>query len=734
MFFFLLFSLFKVDDVKVLSSSVDPELILTVAGLSAGTEITEDKIRNAIKRLYNMELFSQVSLDTIREGKRLVLYIKVEEYPKLLKLNIRGNRRIKTKDIIKKINLKEGDVLSEQKVFNAKKEIKKMYNEKGYILAEVNVERIKKDEGVILNINITEGKNVRIKDVIINGAKNIKESKIKSLMQNKPKGPWYISWIIRKGRFDRKKFKEDLKKIENFYKNHGYLDAKIKKYELKYDTAGWLTIVIDIEEGKRYYTGNIKFKGNNVFSTPQLLRRVKLKKGKPFSLKDREVSIMEIFNLYADSGYIYVQVNPWEDKRKDTIDITFEITENTPARIRRIKIKGNEITHEKVIRREIVLLPGETFNRALLIRSQRNIYNLGFFEDVKVNYETVDSLGSIDLIFEVKEKMAGQLQVGASFSPQEGVVGNVDIAHPNLFGRGQSIYLHLEKGGRRTQAQLGFTEPWLFDTPTTVGFDLYYLTRYYDFYIKKDAGGALRGAKPLILDYTKGYITLTVENVYLDTLSGIPDMGPYTVRPEDYPKRIISFRFDFIRDSRDYFINPSKGTYLMFSEEMAPRVFFADVGYHREKLDFKGYFPIFWKFVGVGKFLTGYVGGFSKYDTVPIFERFFPGGTSYDGMLRGYPDRSIGVHYKGYNVGGNVMMIVSTEIKLMISKSLAFLVFFDAGNAWESLSDVNLSDLKKGVGPGVRVEIPLLGIVGFDLGYSINNKKFEPHFQLGRTF
>ncbi len=734
-FFLVVFQRFRIDDVDIVSQNTDKSLILTVAGVSPGDEITESKIKNIIKRLYNMELFSQILVDTLRREGRLVLLIEVKEYPKVKKITIEGNRKVKEKDILKKIELKVGDILTHKKLFEIKQNIKKLYAEKGYILAKINTEVIKDKEGAELKIRIEEGKNVKIKEILIKGTERIPAPRIKRIMQNKPKGPWYISWIARKGRFDRKKFKEDLENIENLYKNEGFLDAKIVNYRLDYDTVnGWLTIIIEIEEGPRYYVGDIVFKGNTVFSDSYLMKFVSLKKGYPFSLKKREESVVQIFGVYADSGYIYMQVNPWEERHKDTVDITFEITENNPARIRRIVIKGNEITHEKVIRREILLLPGDIFNRTLLIRSQRNIYNLGFFEDVRVNYETVDTVGDIDLIFEVKEKMAGRLQAGASFSPQEGIVGNLDISHPNLFGRGQSIYLHLEKGGRKTQAQVGFTEPWLFDTPTMFGFDIYYLTRFYDFYIKKDMGVNIRSAKPLVLDYAKGYFTLTVDRVYLDTLSGVGDMGPYTVDPTLYPKDILSFKFDFIRDSRDYFINPSKGTYLMLSSELAPRILFADVGYHKERVEFKGYFPIWWKFVWSSKFIAGNVGSFCPGESPPVFTRFFPGGTSYDGMIRGYPDRSVGVNYKGYNVGGNVMFIFNSEVKLMLSKNLAFILFFDAGNAWESLRDVNLSVLKKGVGPGVRIEVPMIGVIGFDLGYGIDSKEFHPHFQIGRTF
>jgi outer membrane protein insertion porin family len=378
-------------------------------------------------------------------------------------------------------------------------------------------------------------------------------------------------------------------------------------------------------------------------------------------------------------------------------------------------------------------MPGDPFKRSEVLRSQQNIYNLGYFDDVSLDYQRLgDTAPDIDLTYKVKEKFAGNVGAGVSYSATDGIVGNVSFSHPNMFGRGQQMNVTVEYGKKVTNFQFGYTEPWLFDTPTSLGAELTWMTQAWDNFDKRDRGGDLNFSRPLPLDYSRAYLTLHGGDV---TLSDIKTGT--TANPGDtFPETTISTTLRFDRDSRDYIFNPSSGSYSSYSIELAGADVAGDVNYIRQTFESDFYYPLFWKFVLRFRGRFGIVGGWRSADTVPPYELFFPGGTG-DDAVRGYPDRSL-PNLVGANPGGLAEAIFSVEYRLKLSRSIALLAFYDAGNAWSSLRDINLSDLKRGVGAGVRLEIPMLGWLGFDLGYGFDRpgtaSKFEPHLQIGTGF
>ncbi|MEO0074232.1 MAG: BamA/TamA family outer membrane protein, partial [candidate division WOR-3 bacterium] len=454
-----------------------------------------------------------------------------------------------------------------------------------------------------------------------------------------------------------------------------------------------------------------------------------------YNSKLAQTSLSNLYGAYSEIGYIYASIVPQEELRGDTVDMCYRITESNPAIVRRVSIEGNEQTHDKVIRREISSLPGYVFKRSEVIRSQRDIFNLGFFEDVTVEHRRTDSLESIDLIYRVKEKsFFGTIGAGVSYSAQDKLTGYIELQQPNLFGRGHRVNLKLEKGGKKTNVEMGFTEPWLFDTPTSAGINLSYLTRSYDYYDKQEIGASLSFSRPLPLDYTRAYLTLRAGDAYVPPGSisrSYSPVGPFNVFRDTTHKTGFGPGITLTRDSRDYLYNPLSGSALTYGLELS----FGDIRYQRHIIDASQYFPLFWKFGLMCRTRLGYITGFSSADTVSVYDRFYPGGTGPDG-IRGYGDRSVGPRQAGFAVGGTALSIFSLEYKLRLTPQLSILAFADAGNTWNLVSQFSLSDLKRGAGIGVRIEIPMLGLIGFDLGYGFDRERpgWEPHFQLGRTF
>jgi len=721
--------------VSARAATADTLLIVRTAGLSRGQALTANALRtnleDAIRRVYGLGLFSQVEAETSRVADGVRVTFVATEFPKLKSVDYEGFRRVRRKDLDAKVKAKEGEILTDKKVFDWEQEILKLYKEKGFLLVRVANETAQPDalNQVTLTYKIDEGDPVRIRNIEIEGNDYFTDEQLEIKLTNRQKR-WY-----RKANLKEDEFVKDLDRIVDFYKQRGFIDAKVLDYDMKFD-QGWASITISVSEGTRYYFGNVAIEGDSVMKEADLRKLVRYRSGEPYNTKLAQSTLQDLFGAYSEEGYIYTQVSPVENVRSDTVDITYQISEGAPATIRLVSIEGNEQTHDNVIRREVSSLPGYTFRRSEVMRSQRDIFNLGFFDDVTIDYRRADTAGTIDLVYKVKEKsFFGTVGAGITYSATDGVTGYVELQQPNLFGRGQNANVKLERGSKKTNVQLGFTEPWLFDRPMSAGADISYYTYTYDYYDKQQLGGGLSFSRPLPLDYTRAYLALRVIDAYVPPTSIKSGYNPtdtlFSIYGDTTHKTAFRPSLTFTRDSRDYIYNALTGSSTTYQFDFSV----GDISFHRHVFDMSQYFPLFWKFGLMGRTRLGYITGFTAADRIPIYERFTPGGTGVDGV-RGYGEKSIGPKSSGYAIGGRAEAIFSLEYKLRVSRQLSFLAFADAGNAWNSIDQFSLSDLKRGAGVGVRLEIPMLGLIGFDFGYGFDkeNPGWEPHFQVGRTF
>jgi outer membrane protein insertion porin family len=705
---------------------VESLVVVRSSGLAVGDELTRDNLAAAVRRVFATGLFAEVAADTELVADGVRIRFRVREHPRLRPrgVNFVGNHKVRTRELSSNIAATDRILLTDRQIFDWSRKVTDLYRDRGYFLVKLTNQRSPPDTAGLAELTffIEEGDRVRLREIRLNGAKSVSVRSLRRRLKNKT----YL-WPFRKGLFNDEEFKKDLERITDLYKEKGYLDAKVLNYELRPDSG---LVEIDVSEGMKYYLGDVRFEGESLFARDELSAALRIRPGAVYNQKRVQQSLTDIQGLYSEQGYIYATVVPTDSIRRDTVDMAIRIAEGMPARVRLVNVEGNDRTREKVIRREIVSMPGSTFKRSEVIRSQQNVFNLGFFEDIQLDYKRVsDTTPDIDLTYRVKEKFAGTIGAGVSYSGSDGIVGYVELTQPNLFGRAQQLHVKFEKGGSKQNFELGFTEPWLFDTPTSAGITLFHLTTNYDNYDRRDRGGELSGSRPLPLDYTRGYVTFRVGDAL------ISNSTRSDVKNDSAPKLTIASTFRFTRDSRDYVFNPSAGSFHSYSLELAGGILGGQVHYNKHILETNMYWPLFWKFVLRGRARFGYVSGYTRRDTVPIYSRFYPGGTGEDGV-RGYPDRSLGIRSGGYGTGGRSEALFSLEYRLKLSRGLTALAFLDAGNAWESLTRVNLSQLKRGVGAGVRLEIPMLGWLGFDLGYGFDQDqpgtaKLQPHFQIG---
>ncbi|MGB7055520.1 MAG: outer membrane protein assembly factor BamA, partial [bacterium] len=612
MLLFFLLS-YTIVDVEVDAKWTDRQLVIQSSGIRPGETFEDNLIPEALNNLAKLRLFNFIAIDTSIVGDGIFIRVIVEEAPFLKGVpEFIGNKKMKDRDLSKKIEFRPGQVLNDRTIFEARTKILQLYKEKHFYQTEVRdsviADTLNKAKAFFI---INEGIQPRIGKIIFNGNNSIPDNKLKGKMDTKEIG------FLRSGKLTEEKLAEDMEKIAAFYKDNGFLDVTVEQPTIEV-VGDRFTIAIDVQENQKYYVGDITFEGNTLFSDAYLAALMKLQKDEIYNLANAEESMQNLYTVYADEGYIYCSIVPVENVRDSIIDIVYTFKESSPANINLVTITGNFRTREKVIRRELVTIPGQRYRRSDVIRSQREVFNLGFFEDIQVMPGTPDDSGNIDIIYNVKEKEGvGTFGGGIAYSAQDLMTGYIELSHPNLFGRGQRMYTKFELGGRLTNFQIGFTEPWFLDTRTSAGVDIYYVNRLYEYYTKRDIGFATRISMPFYLDYTRfsyGFRTERTQILDISRSYTAPETG-YSLYEDTIPKWTIANSFTITRDSRDYIFNASSGSYISLGAEFAKKFLFANVDYNRYTLDARAYFPLFWKVVLMTRLSTGVV---TSVDEVPI--------------------------------------------------------------------------------------------------------------------
>ena len=719
------------------NQNVDQASIVNASQLAVGDSVDADGLSSALRKVYALGYFKDVKLRTDSTALGSDLTFVVAEKPLVERVEFLGNEKISTQDLEDTLTVRPGSMLDRKIISQNAALIRSLYLEKGYSDATVRDTLIESGSKYSLRYIIDEGRKVRVKKIVFTGNPSLKGRNIISAMTTKQRG-WTLLWKAipwyRKGAFSQDTLADDLARVERYCQNYGFIEAKAVLDSVSYnDDRDRVTAFINLTEGTKYRVGQLTFEGNEKIPTPKLKRALALKPGQTYSADQADKTLENLYAIYTEEGFIYCRVVP-EPSLHDTLaDMRYSILENNPAHIRQVIIAGNTKTRDKVIRRQLKVLPGDLFRRSLVIRSQREVFSLGYFEDVQIGSQPADTNGNIDLIFTVKEKQVGQFQVGTTYGATDGLAGFVQIGMPNLFGRGQEINFKTEFSSRKFNLDLGFTEPWLFDTPTSAGIDLYRTTYSYTNYDEERIGGGLRLGRPIPwLDYTRGYWQYNLERLDLYNPSSSLEA---TINSQTWPRISSSTGLSLVRDSRDRPFNAANGSRTMLSAKFCGGILQGQVDYQKYTGEYRYYHPLFWKLAAMGRVRAGVVDGYSNPNTVPISEKFFVGGAGEDGV-RGYPDRSISTSY-----GGRVMAVSNLELRYGINPSIYTMLFLDAGNSWLSTKDIR-AKAYKGLGAGIRMEIPMIGILGFDWAYGFDRKwlpyslkdHWEFHFQIGTTF
>ncbi len=734
------------------NTSADANFIKLNSGLAVNEEITGEDIQKAIKQLWSLNMFSDIQVALDKEvGNAVYLTIKVTEYPRLERVELEGNKKIKKKDLEKELDFYKGQVLGPLEVKKAETKIKKLYAQKGYQLAEVEPKvRPGEQEGKsILRLKIKEGNKVQIEGITFHGNYAFADKKLrKQFKETKENGFLFLGG----GDFDQEKYQEDKKKLLSYYHKEGFRDAEVVSDSIYYSPERKdMFIELWVREGIRYYFGDITWEGNQLYNADQLSNFLDFKKGQVYNKEKIEKAVFErIGSLYYDSGYIYAQITPQEKPvTNDTVDIHFRVVEGNAVKVNKIHIVGNTKTKEKVIRRELRIRPGDTFSREALIRSQRDIFVLNYFADVKPDVQPVnDEL--VDISVEVEEKSTDTANMSAGYSERDKLIGSIGVTMNNFFGNGQVLSFDWNFGRAFRSFQISFTEPWFLDTPTLVGLSLYDLKRDRRFtgYDQRSQGVTLRFGRRLRWpdNFFRTDWIYRIDRTDLSNFDQrIIDLNPSGIATQQWPLTTSSVTQIISRNSLDRPEFPTAGSRFSISTEISGGPLAGTVSYHKHIVQNEWFNPLFFSFVLFNSVQAGYIEGFGKdADNIPFLEFFFMGGEGLSRSipLRGYDDPLSGIVTEA---GGKVMFKYSTEIRFPISPNPTIfgLAFAEAGNTWPSLGKTDLFDLRRSVGVGVRIFMPVLGILGFDYAYGFDNinlatgekeGRWKPHFVFGRSF
>ena len=716
-----------------------------------GMSYTDQVVSDDIKRLYTLGYFTDVRVRTepVAEGLKVVFVVK--EKPIVGSMRIEGNRRLLTKRVQELVGVKAGELSDPRKLKEGIDKLIAEYHRKGYVQAEVEP-AVAVDEAAnaaAVTLAIDEGARMRITRILIEGNLAFSDRRILTLLKTK-RQRWFASGV-----YDEQVLQEDLERILSFYRTNGYQDVAVEKRLLSAPRGNALYVRLNITEGLQHRVGEVAITGTVLFPDPELRQLLRLKPGSVYSPEALQDDLRAIKQYYGDQGYINAQVLPETqlDQATKRVNLVLRIVEHELAYVHRIDIRGNLRTKDVVVRRELRIHPGEPFNGKKIRRSIERLENLGFFEEVNVDTVPTTQPNQDDLLVEVKEAKTGSFSFGGGLSSVDRLVGLVEIEQrnfdlrnfPTFVGAGQDLRFRVEVGTVRRYFDLSFTEPWIFGYPLSLGLDGYNRTRLRSRNLglafgEEQRGGGLRLGK----EFTDTVRASLGYQLFQTHISDVAGDASADLKAEEGRSTISKTNLTLTWDTRNNRFDPTQGFVLFGSTDLAGGVFAGDKDFYRLQGGASAYAPHGHnRLVFESRVRAGIVDHFSNTSKVPIFERFFAGGSD---TIRGFQERRVGPRDPRSNdpIGGEVLLIGTLEEVLTIAKDergkpiLKGSVFYDVGNVWRRVDDF-ASSVEAGTGVGARVNTPI-GPIRVDVGFPLtslgDNKKRKPrlHFNVSRSF
>lgn len=817
----------------------DDYVLIGLSGLAVGENIRVpgDDITKVLKRYWRHGLFSDVKITAEKiKGNKIWLKIWLKQRPRISKINYHGIKKSDREDLQLKLGLVEGSQITPNLMNRAKILIKNHYDEKGYKNAEViiNQKEDKSRSGYeIVDIDIDRKDRVKVKHIYITGNKALSDRKIKRTMKKTNEKGKLLN-LFRTKKFVQEEYEKDKDLVLSKYNSLGYRDARIVTDSVtKYDDKS-VDVYLNIEEGRKYYLRNISWVGNTKYTVDELAHILKMRKGDVYNQKllDERLTSDDdaIGNLYYNNGYLFYNLQPVEvNIDGDSIDLEMRIYEGQPAKINKVTISGNDNVYENVVRRELRVKPGQLFSKEDIMRSAREIAQMGHFDPEKVQPDITPNPedGTVDIGWPLVSKSNDQIEFSAGWG-QTGVIGKLSLkftnfSMTNLFhpgknhrgilprGDGQTMTISGQTNAKYYQSySISFMDPWFggkrpnsfsvsafYSRQTDINSSYYSSNAYNSYYNNYNSGYGGYGSygrnnnnyenyydpnKSIQmyglsigwgkrLTWPDDYFTLSTELAYQHYI--MKDWLYFPVTNGECNK--VSIGITLARNSTDNPIFPRRGSNVSFSVNMTPPYSLFDgvdyskynpyntsdmnkmhkwIEYHKWK--FKS--NTFTSLTSGSKCLVlrtradfGLLGSYDRYKNSP-FETFDVGGDGMTGYssyatesvgLRGYDNSSLTSTLPGRQGYAYSRMTLELRYPLMLETSTTIyaLAFLEGGNAWGSISDFNPFEMKRSAGIGVRIFLPMIGMMGIDWAYGFDDVNGSDqysgsqfHFILGQEF
>lgn len=776
---------------------LDKKVLVLLSGLSVGEKIQVpgEATTQAIHKLWDQGLFSDVEITATKiVDDKIFIDIRLQERPRLSKYALRGVKKGDANDIREAIRLIKGKVVTENLIVSTENIIRNHYIDKGFL--NVEVETIQEPDStlpnnVILTFNVDRKKKIKIAKLIFRGNEEVKSGKLARTMKETKQRRWWRVWKASK--FLDFEYENDKKALIDKYNQLGYRDARIISDTIYASKKNAINVEINIEEGRKYYFRNITWSGNTKYSSEVLSKVLGIEKGDVYDQSRLDANLFmnpngrDVSSLYLDDGYLFFNVQPTEVLVvNDSIDLEMRVREGKQATINKVTVVGNTKTNDHVILRELRTKPGQLFSRADIIRSQRELSQLGYFnaETLGVDPKPNPVDGTVDIEYTVEEKPSDQIELSGGWGAGR-IVGTLGVTFNNFSlrnmfkkgawrplpaGDGQRLSIRAQSNGLYFQSyNFSFMEPWLGGKkPNAFSISAYHSVQSNGLQRGQENRQAIRitgvsvglGSRLkwpddfFLMQHELSYQNYILEN-YQGLISGFSSGNSHTV----------SYKFTLSRNSIGDPIFPTYGSILSASVEvtppfsaMSPNVDYktADaetkykfIEYHKWKFDSKWYIPLAKNLVIETKMQFGFLGLYNRDLGISPFERFYLGGDGLSGFgldgreivaLRGYDNNSLSA-----NFGGTIFTKYGAEFRYRISPNpqatVYVLAFAEAGNSWLTFNEFKPFELKKSAGVGVRIFLPMFGLLGLDYGWRFDDVPGRPdmapgqfHFSIGQQF
>ncbi len=731
---------------------VSDETIIAIAALYPGKELifpldgNDLSYRNAIKNLWKRKEFSNIEILVDRViGDEIYILIRVTEWDRIGEIKISNNKKIDEEDIKEAIGKNKGDIVSNYDLYIGEKNITNLYLEDGYSIDTIDIHLKSQDSSMYdpLIVYVEEGPKLKVKKITFVGNVNIESEELEKAIDENDTKKWWEIW--KSSKFMKNSLEADRALIEEYCHQEGYVDATVDYPEIIINREKKsVELVFNMFEGERQYIRNLEFEGNTVFNEVTLLTRLDFEKGEPYDIKRFEANLYgnekqeDALALYHNNGYLRANFIPEETRiGKDSVDISIQVREYDRYKFNRVGVKGNERTRDKVIRRDLFTVPGEYYNRAGVIRSIRQLSVMNYFNPEKLTPEiepAVADATTVDIKYTVEERSTDTINASVGFAGSYGLLlqagltfNNFSIKEPFRAGGGQILNLSVQYGQQNSynSFSIGFTEPWLFDRPITLGFVAFSRYQNYSTIDLRSTGITANFGKRFHWpdDYWRGdwSTRFQLNDNMLDD-----NYFSYYYRNGKYTEFTIDQRLS--RTSQNHMFFPTAGSRLEWRTAFAMgAVGVGETDYLKNELNFNMYNPL-WQYEGQERLVfaslakIGYVTGLKSDTTMNQIELYRMGGNGLSGFgtipLRGYPDNGIGSEY-----GNKLMARYTAELRFALSLDpmpIYFYGFAEAGNAWLDLDVADPFDLKKSAGIGIQLMIQAIGNIGFSYGYGFD--------------